>query len=55
VENEMASWCCVAADDVVNAFKKKAKLMDEKKFIKLHLQNLSIPHNVIGDFGVLKS
>nr|YP_010282969.1 ribosomal protein S5 [Nitzschia ovalis]ULD15733.1 ribosomal protein S5 [Nitzschia ovalis] len=42
------------ADDVVNAFK-KAKVDGEKNLIELPLtKSLSIPHNVVGQFGACK-
>ena len=42
------------ADDVVNAFK-KAKTDGRKNLIELPLtKSLSIPHNVVGDFGACK-
>jgi small subunit ribosomal protein S5 len=42
------------ADDVVNAFK-KAKVNGEKNLIELPLtKSLSIPHNVVGQFGACK-
>ena len=42
------------ADDVVNAFK-KAKIDGQKNLIKLQMtKSLSIPHNVIGEFGACK-
>jgi len=42
------------ADDVVNAFK-KAKTDGKKNLIKIPLtKTLSIPHEVIGDFGACK-
>ena len=42
------------ADDVVNAFK-KAKTAGHKNLIKLPLtKSLSIPHDVIGNFGACK-
>ena len=42
------------ADDVVNAFK-KAKADGRKNLIKLPItKSLSIPHNVVGNFGACK-
>ena len=42
------------ADDVVNAFK-KAKVDGQKNLIELPLtKSLSIPHNVVGQFGACK-
>jgi ribosomal protein S5 len=42
------------ADDVVNAFK-KAKTDGRKNIIKLPItKSLSIPHDVVGDFGACK-
>ena len=53
-ENGQVGVGVAKADDVVNAFK-KAKTDGRKNLIKLPLtKSLSIPHNVIGDFGACK-
>ena len=53
-ENGQVGVGVAKADDVVNAFK-KAKTDGRKNLIKLPLTKaLSIPHNVIGDFGACK-
>jgi small subunit ribosomal protein S5 len=53
-ENGQVGVGVAKADDVVNAFK-KAKTDGRKNLIKLPLtKSLSIPHNVVGDFGACK-
>jgi small subunit ribosomal protein S5 len=53
-ENGRVGVGVAKADDVVNAFK-KAKTDGRKNLIKLPLtKSLSIPHNVIGNFGACK-
>ena len=53
-ENGQVGVGVAKADDVVNAFK-KAKTDGRKHLIKLPLtKSLSIPHNVVGDFGACK-
>lgn len=53
-ENGKVGVGVAKADDVVNAFK-KAKADGHKNLIELPLtKSLSIPHNVIGEFGACK-
>ena len=53
-ENGQVGVGVAKADDVVNAFK-KAKADGRKNLIKLPItKSLSIPHNVIGNFGACK-
>ena len=53
-ENGKVGVGVAKADDVVNAFK-KAKTNGRKNLIKLPItKSLSIPHNVIGNFGACK-
>jgi small subunit ribosomal protein S5 len=53
-ENGQVGVGVAKADDVVNAFK-KAKSDGRKNLIKLPItKSLSIPHNVIGDFGACR-
>ena len=53
-ENGKVGVGVAKADDVVNAFK-KAKTDGRKNLIKLPItKSLSIPHNVIGEFGACK-
>lgn len=53
-ENGQVGVGVAKADDVVNAFK-KAKSDGRKNLIKLPLtKSLSIPHNVVGDFGACR-
>ena len=53
-ENGQVGVGVAKADDVVNAFK-KAKTDGRKNLIKLPItKSLSIPHNVIGNFGACK-
>ena len=53
-ENGKVGVGVAKADDVVNAFK-KAKVDGEKNLIELPLtKSLSIPHNVVGQFGACK-
>ncbi len=53
-ENGKVGVGVAKADDVVNAFK-KAKTDGQKNLIKLPItKSLSIPHNVVGDFGACK-
>jgi small subunit ribosomal protein S5 len=53
-ENGKVGVGVAKADDVVNAFK-KAKTDGRKNLINLPItKNLSIPHNVIGDFGACR-
>jgi small subunit ribosomal protein S5 len=53
-ENGQVGVGVAKADDVVNAFK-KARTDGRKNLIRLPLtKSLSIPHNVIGDFGACK-
>nr|WAK84937.1 ribosomal protein S5 [Amicula sp. isolate GU52X-4 cfCalB7] len=53
-ENGKVGVGVAKADDVVNAFK-KAKTDGQKNLIKLPItKSLSIPHNVVGEFGACK-
>jgi small subunit ribosomal protein S5 len=53
-ENGKVGVGVAKADDVVNAFK-KAKADGRKNLIKLPItKSLSIPHNVVGNFGACK-
>nr|YP_009497393.1 ribosomal protein S5 [Biddulphia biddulphiana]AWT40106.1 ribosomal protein S5 [Biddulphia biddulphiana] len=53
-ENGQVGVGVAKADDVVNAFK-KAKTDGKKNVIKIPItKSLSIPHNVIGNFGACK-
>lgn len=53
-ENGKVGVGVAKADDVVNAFK-KAKTDGRKNLIKLPLtKSLSIPHDVVGDFGACR-
>nr|YP_010537087.1 ribosomal protein S5 [Lithodesmioides polymorpha]UYC30874.1 ribosomal protein S5 [Lithodesmioides polymorpha] len=53
-ENGQVGVGVAKADDVVNAFK-KAKTDGKKNLIKVPItKSLSIPHNVIGNFGACK-
>ncbi len=53
-ENGQVGVGVAKADDVVNAFK-KAKTDGRKNLIKLPItKSLSIPHNVVGNFGACK-
>ena len=53
-ENGKVGVGVAKADDVVNAFK-KAKVNGRKNLIKLPItKSLSIPHNVVGNFGACK-
>ena len=53
-ENGQVGVGVAKADDVVNAFK-KAKSDGRKNMIKLPItKSLSIPHNVVGDFGACR-
>src|SRR5210317_1310604 len=53
-ENGTVGVGVAKADDVVNAFK-KAKTNGRKNLIKLPItKSMSIPHNVIGNFGACK-
>lgn len=53
-ENGKVGVGVAKADDVVNAFK-KAKADGHKNLIELPLtKSLSIPHNVVGEFGACK-
>lgn len=53
-ENGQVGVGVAKADDVVNAFK-KAKTDGKKNLIKIPItKSLSIPHNVIGNFGACK-
>ena len=53
-ENGKVGVGVAKADDVVNAFK-KAKTDGHKNIIKLPItKSLSIPHNVVGNFGACK-
>ena len=53
-ENGQVGVGVAKADDVVNAFK-KAKADGRKNIIKLPItKSLSIPHNVIGNFGACR-
>ena len=53
-ENGQVGVGVAKADDVVNAFK-KAKTDGRKNLIELPLtKSLSIPHNVVGNFGACK-
>jgi len=53
-ENGQVGVGIAKADDVVNAFK-KAKTNGRKNLIKLPItKSLSIPHNVMGNFGACK-
>lgn len=53
-ENGQVGVGVAKADDVVNAFK-KAKTDGRKNLIKIPLtKSLSIPHNIIGNFGACK-
>nr|YP_009496590.1 ribosomal protein S5 [Actinocyclus subtilis]AWT39303.1 ribosomal protein S5 [Actinocyclus subtilis] len=53
-ENGQVGIGVAKADDVVNAFK-KAKTDGKKNLIKIPLtKTLSIPHNVVGNFGACK-
>ena len=53
-ENGKVGVGVAKADDVVNAFK-KAKTDGHKNLIKLPItKSLSIPHNVVGNFGACK-
>jgi small subunit ribosomal protein S5 len=53
-ENGKVGVGVAKADDVVNAFK-KAKVNGHKNLIELPItKSLSIPHNVVGEFGACK-
>ena len=53
-ENGKVGVGVAKADDVVNAFK-KAKTDGRKNLIKLPItKSLSIPHNIVGNFGACK-
>ena len=53
-ENGKVGVGVAKADDVLNAFK-KAKTDGRKNLIKLPItKSLSIPHNVVGDFGACR-